>query len=354
MHITLGELAQLVDGKLIGDAAIEITGANPLADATAGEITLIDISSKLSSLEKSFAAAAIVPDDTQKSDRQAACIPTIAVADTRIAFETIMRKFRTNRPPQMREQHPTAHINPNAQIADDVHIGPFVVIADDVQIESGCTIHAHSTIARGCRLGKNVTLHPNVTLYEDTQLGEEVELHSGVVLGANGFGYRVENGRHTPCSQWGNVKLGARVEIGANSTIDRGVYGATFVDEGTKIDNLVQIGHNCRIGKHNILCSQVGIAGSTTTGDYVVMAGQVGVKDHVHIGDQAILSAMAGIIGDVPAGAVMMGVPATPQREQKLKLVALAKLPQMRKDFKTIQKAIANITAKSENAVCES
>jgi UDP-3-O-[3-hydroxymyristoyl] glucosamine N-acyltransferase len=139
----------------------------------------------------------------------------------------------------------------------------------------------------------------------------------------------------------GWVEVGDDVEIGASTTIDRGTYGPTVIGEGTKIDNLVQIAHNCRIGRHNLICSQVGIAGSTTTGDYVVMAGQVGVRDHVHIGRGAVLSAMAGITGDVPDGVVMMGIPATPEREQKLKLAALAKLPEMRKEFKAVRRALA-------------
>jgi UDP-3-O-[3-hydroxymyristoyl] glucosamine N-acyltransferase len=137
------------------------------------------------------------------------------------------------------------------------------------------------------------------------------------------------------------VRIGCDVEIGACTTIDRGTYGATSIGDGTKIDNLVQIAHNCRIGRHNLICSQVGIAGSTTLGDYVVIGGQAGVRDHVHIGSRAMLSAMAGITNDVPDGAVMLGIPATPEREQKLKLAALAKLPEMRQEFKALRRAVA-------------
>ena len=158
------------------------------------------------------------------------------------------------------------------------------------------------------------------------------------MIGAHGFGYSHVDGRHVPAAQLGYVRIGSDVEIGAGTTIDRGTYGATTIGDGTKIDNLVQIAHNCRIGRHNLICSQVGIAGSTTTGDYVVMGGQAGLRDHVHIGTGARLSAMAGITNDVPDGAVMLGIPATPEREQKLKLAALAKLPEMRQEFKAMRR----------------
>ena len=175
----------------------------------------------------------------------------------------------------------------------------------------------------GCRIGRGATIFPNAVLYENTVVGPRCVIHAGAVLGAYGFGYETVDGRHTLSAQLGNVVLGADVEIGAGTTIDRGTYGPTVIGEGTKIDDQVMIAHNCRIGRHNMLCSQVGIAGSTSTGDYVVMAGQVGVRDHVHIGERAVLGAMAGVINDVPDGARMIGIPATPEREQKLKQAAL-------------------------------
>ena len=154
----------------------------------------------------------------------------------------------------------------------------------------------------GSQIGQDVTIFPNAVLYEDTVVGPRCVIHANAVLGAYGFGYGFADGRHVLSAQLGNVVLGADVEIGAGTTIDRGTYGPTVIGEGTKIDDLVMVAHNCRIGRHNMLCSQVGIAGSTTTGDYVVMAGQVGVRDHVHIGTGAVLGAMAGVTNDVPDG----------------------------------------------------
>ena len=170
-------------------------------------------------------------------------------------------------------------------------------------IGDGSTIHSGVHIMAGSQIGEDVTIFPNAVLYENTIVGPRCLIHANAVLGAYGFGYGFVDGRHVLSAQLGNVVLGADVEIGAGTTIDRGTYGPTVIGEGTKIDDLVMVAHNCRIGRHNMLCSQVGIAGSTTTGDYVVMAGQVGVRDHVHIGDRAVLGAMAGVTNDVPDGA---------------------------------------------------
>ena len=208
---------------------------------------------------------------------------------------------------------------------------PVQLIGDDVVIGDRVTIHSGVESWPAAISRDDVTIFPNAVLYEDTIVGPRSIIHAGVVIGAYGFGYKFVDGRHQLSHQLGYVEIGADVEIGANSTIDRGTYSATVIGDGTKIDNLVMIAHNCRIGRHNMICSQVGIAGSTTTGDYVVMAGQVGVRDHVHIGTGAILGAMAGVANDVPDGAHMLGAPAVPEREQKLMFATMAKLPEMRK-----------------------
>jgi UDP-3-O-[3-hydroxymyristoyl] glucosamine N-acyltransferase len=236
-----------------------------------------------------------------------------------------------------------------ARLGDDVHIEPGAFIGDEVVIGDRVTIHSGARIMARCHVADDVTIFPNAVLYEDTVVGPRSIIHAGAVIGAYGFGYKFVNGRHQLSQQLGYVELGADVEVGANSTIDRGTYSATIVGEGTKIDNLVMIAHNCRIGRHNMICSQVGIAGSTTTGDYVVMAGQVGVRDHVHIGQGAVLGAMAGVANDVPDGAHMLGAPAVPEREQKLMFATMAKLPEMRKQLKQLQRQVDALTGGQEN-----
>lgn len=340
MATRLGDLAALVGGRLVGDGALLIASAATLVDAQPGAITLVDSAEKVKSLQTSPAAAAVVPEGLETVG-----IPTIVVDNVHAAFSTIICHFR---PPRMQGRigiSPAAHISPTARLADDVDVHPGATIGDNVEVGPGSTIHAGAHIMADCRLGPQVTIFPNAVLYEGTIVGPRCLIHAGAVLGAYGFGYHTVAGRHELSAQLGHVELGADVEVGANSTIDRGTYGATKVGDGTKIDNQVMIAHNCRIGRHNMLCSQVGIAGSTTTGDYVVMAGQVGVRDHVHIGTGAVLGAMAGITNDVPDGTRMIGVPATPERDQKLKLAALSKLPEMRRQLKALQVQVDRLAA---------
>lgn len=338
MAMRLSELVSLVGGTLHGSVDPPITGAAVLGEAVPGQITFIDHADKAARLRESTAAAAVVPSGVVIDS-----MPTIEVADVHEAFTAIVLTFRPARERVRGGISPLAQISPTARIAADVEIGPGAIVGDEVQIGAGTTLHTGAQIMAGCRIGQHCVLYPNVTLYEDTLVGDHCVLHAGVVLGGFGFGYRLVAGRHQLTAQLGHVRVEDHVEIGANSTVDRGGYGATVIGEGTKIDNQVQIGHNCRIGRHNLICAQVGIAGSTTTGDYVVMAGQVGVRDHVHIGKGSVLGAMAGVINDVPEGARMIGIPATPERDQKVKQAAFAKLPEMRKDLKALTAAVRRL-----------
>jgi UDP-3-O-[3-hydroxymyristoyl] glucosamine N-acyltransferase len=335
MAYNLADIARLVDGTVVGNHEISIRGAAVLRDAGPGDVTLIDTADKAARLAESRAAAAIVP-------RGVTCdkLPTVEVEDIHAAFTRLITLFRPPRKPKRIGISSKATISETAQLGHDIDVYAGATVGDDVEIGDGSTIHACVHIMAGCKIGAGVTIYPNAVLYENTIVGARSTIHAGAVLGANGFGYRFVEGRHQLASQFGWVELGADVEVGAGSTIDRGTYGPTVIGEGTKIDNLVMVAHNCRIGRHNMLCSQVGIAGSTTTGDYVVMAGQVGVRDHVHIGRGAVLGAMAGVTADVPEGARMLGAPATPERDQKLIQGTIAKLPELRRQIKALQAAV--------------
>ena len=352
---TLGELADLVGGRVEGDPRVVIRGAAPLGTVEAGEITLVDRPERLKDLASRRPAAAVVPEKLEwnpavggsamagESATGFVRCPAIRVADVHAAFTKIVLEFCPPRRQPAIGLSSHAYVSRSARLGKGVSIHAGATIGDDCQIGDGSTVWAGAHLLAGCVVGREVNIGPGAVLYENTVVGERSIIHANVVLGCNGFGYSQAGGRHVPSAQLGHVQVGSDVEIGAGTTVDRGTYGATTIGDGTKIDNLVQIAHNCRIGRHNLICSQVGIAGSTTTGDYVVMGGQAGVRDHVHIGTGAMLSAMAGITNDVPEKTVMMGIPATPEREQKLKQAALAKLPEMRKEFKELRTRVAEL-----------
>ena len=331
MSITLGELAVLVGGRLTGDGGLPLTGAATLETAAASDVTLVDKAERLHLLAKSRAGAAIVPEGTGPLDR-----PSIEVADVHAAFTATILHFH---PPRQRPRtgvSPQAAVDASARIAADVDIHAFATVGPDVEIGPGATIHSGVHLMAGTRIGAGTEVFPNAVLYENTQVGNRCIIHAGAVLGAYGFGYKPTADGYRISAQLGWVEIADDVEIGAGTTIDRGTYGPTVIGAGTKLDNLVMIAHNCRLGRHNMICSQVGVAGSTTTGDWVVMAGQVGVRDHVHIGDKAVLGARSGVSNDVEPGKTVLGEPAIDLRDRKLQLATMSKLPEMRKDLKDL------------------
>jgi UDP-3-O-[3-hydroxymyristoyl] glucosamine N-acyltransferase len=343
---TFGQLANLVGGRVIGDSQLVIHGAAVLSEVADGEITFIDQLERLKKLNSNVAAAIVVADKLAgelNSAGHAACKNVLIVADVHAAFAKIVTYFRPQRERAAIGISDQAIISASARCGKNVNVHSGVTIGDDCLIGEGTTILQGAHIMAGCEIGCNVMIGPGVVLYENTLVGDRTIINGNATVGAYGFGYTHVAGKHVLSAQLGFVRIGSDVEIGAGTTIDRGTYGATTIGDGTKIDNQVQIAHNCRIGRHNLICAQVGIAGSTSTGDYVVMGGQAGLRDHVHIGTGARLSAMAGITNNVPDGTVMLGIPATPERDQKLKLAAVAKLPEMRQEFKAMRRAVADL-----------
>jgi UDP-3-O-[3-hydroxymyristoyl] glucosamine N-acyltransferase len=321
--VTLRELAEWVRGEVVGNGGEPISDARPLTDARPGDITFVEDPKHLSAWHHSTASAAIVPVGTEVNGK-----PIIRVPDPLAAFALVVRRFHVrcsaNVPVRI---DPTARIHPTAVLAPDATVGPYAVIGEGTRVGARASIHAGAVVGRYCVLGEDVVLHPHAVLYDDTVLGNRVIVHAHAVLGADGFGYRSTTGKHLKAPQLGCVEVADDVEIGAGSTVDRGTFGPTRIGEGTKIDNLVMVGHNCQIGRHNLLCSQVGIAGSVTTGDYVVMAGQVGVADHLTIGDRVTIGAKAGVHTDIAPDQRMLGFPVTPYHEQLRIMAAIRKLP---------------------------
>jgi UDP-3-O-[3-hydroxymyristoyl] glucosamine N-acyltransferase len=353
VQITVRQLAALVEGQVHGDPDLLVRAARPLNEAGPEDITFVEAERNARFLSTCRARAVVVPTalvPLREGELAAAAFTFIQVKDPMTAFVAIVRELHgePTRPPSGID--PRAAVHPSAVIGPDASIFPFAVVGEGAILGARCTLHSGAVVGRNCRLGDDVVLHPHAVLYDGTVLGHRAIVHANAVLGADGFGYRFQDGRHLKVPQFGSVEIGDDVEIGACATVDRGTFCATRVGAGTKIDNLVMIGHNCQIGRHNLLVSQVGIAGSCSTGDYVVMAGQVGVADHVHVGDRAVIGARAGVYRDVPAGERMLGAPARPEREAKRILLSLDHLPALCRDVRQLKQQLGRPDAGPEAA----
>jgi UDP-3-O-[3-hydroxymyristoyl] glucosamine N-acyltransferase len=332
----------MVQCILIGDGDTLIYAARPLGEAQSGDITFVESDKQVSQLGDCKASAVVIPpfplpSAPEEKEKQVNGRALIQLKDPLGAFIAIARHLHGRPELPVSGVDPLAVVHPTARFGPDCSVHPFVIIGEGTVLGARCRLHPGCVVGRSCQLGDDVTLYPNVVLYDGTILGNRVVVHANAVLGSDGFGYRLQNGRHVKVPQLGHVEIADDVEIGACTTIDRGTFQPTRIGEGTKIDNLVQIGHNCRIGRHNVFAGQVGIAGSCTTGEYVVMAGQVGIADHIQIGDRAVMGAQSGVPQDVGAGERMFGTPARPLGEMKRIVFLLDRLPEMRRDLQRLK-----------------
>lgn len=318
---TAAEVARHLDGQVVGDSAVTLTGFAPADRARPGDLTFAENATYFARAEASAASAILVADEYSATPKT-----LIRVASARIAFARVLPLFFPE-PTYPPGAHPSAVIAPGAQVDSTAYIGPHCVVGDGAVIGARTVLQSLVSVGAHCRLGDDVMLFPNVALYPGTQLGHRVRVHSGSVLGADGFGYVLDQGTHRKVPQMGSVIVQDDVEIGACVTIDRGALGPTTIGRGTKIDNLVQIGHNVSIGEHCLLVSQVGIAGSTKLGNYCTIAGQAGLSGHLKIGNNVTIAAQSGVMRDIPDGEKVLGAPALPDKEAKRLLIALQRLP---------------------------
>ena len=338
MDATVGSLATTVIGDVLGNPDRTISDIAPLSKATAECVTFLSDDTKLNELKGCRAGAVLISRSRVEllSAELTSAHSFIAVDDAHEAFLTLLQ---IERPARLRPQiglSKLAVIAETARIGAGTNIHPNAHIGDDVSVGENCNIHPGAVVGDGCRIGDNVTLHPRVVLYPDIEIGNRVTIHAGAVIGADGFGYRFKSGRFVKVPQLGNVRIEDDVEIGANATIDRGAVGPTVIGAGTKIDNLVQIAHNCEIGKHNALAALVGIAGSSSTGDFVRMGGQAGIMDHVTIGSGVSLAGDAKVAQDIPPGGTWAGAPARPIEDALRIVMSMPKLPEMRKTVRSL------------------
>lgn len=345
MVATVEQLAELVRGRLVGDGSVAIRSARPVAEAGPGDITFIESERFAKQLRSSPASAAIVgPHFSVVNKETPTSLAVIEVDDPMTAFLAVRTHLSGSSRSRWTGIHPQSSVAPSARIGQDVAIYPFAYVGEDASIGDGTTLHPGAVIGAGCSIGRDCVIHPNAVLYPNVVLGDRVEVHAGTVLGGDGFGYRTTDGRHQKVPHSGRLEVGDDVEIGSNCTIDRATFEATRIGEGTKIDNLVMIGHNNQIGRHNLLCGQVGIAGSCKTGDYVIMAGQAGIKDNTRIGSGVIVGAQAGVHRNVPDGQNVLGSPAIPVREQRRVFQMIARLPEMHRQLRELSAQIAELT----------
>jgi UDP-3-O-[3-hydroxymyristoyl] glucosamine N-acyltransferase len=323
MAFTAAEIAKHLRGEVVGDPALVIKGFAPADRAQEGDLTFAENESYFLRAEQSAASAIIVDGDFGTTRKV-----LIRVPNARIAFAKVLPMFFPE-PVFAPGIHPTAVVAPSAIVAPSAHLGPCCVVGERVRIGARSVLQGGNHVGADCRLGEDVNLFPNVVLYAGTEVGNRVRIHSGTVIGSDGFGYVFDEGMHRKVPQIGNVLIRDDVEIGANVTIDRGALGPTVIGRGTKIDNLVQVGHNVTIGEHCLLVSQVGIAGSTRLGNSVILAGQVGLAGHLKLGNRVSVAAQSGVMNHIPDGEKWLGSPAQPDRQAKRQMIAMQRLPDL-------------------------
>ncbi len=322
---TLRELADRLGGRVVGDAEVTIESIAAVEDADSTALTFATSESFLAAALASKAAAVLVDESLYTGAKNK---PLLVVENARYALAQLLRALRPARP-QGPFVHERAVVEPSAHLSAGVYVGAMAYIGNGARVGGGSVIASGAYVGAEASTGEEVWLHPNASLMERCRIGDRVVLHAGSVIGSEGFGWAFIDGRLERIPQIGNVVLEDDVEVGANACIDRAQTGSTYVGAGTKIDNLVQIGHNCRIGKHCALAALTGLAGSTVIGDYVKVAGQVGFRGHMSVGSRVTIAGQSGVWGNVPDGATVSGNPARDHREDLRREVMIRRLPQL-------------------------
>ncbi len=333
----LKELAKILGAEVSGPEEVEITGAAGLQDAGEGQMTFVAGSQYLKDLEKSHAAAALVP-----LDAPAMRLPLVRVKNPRLAFARVLELFYV-KPYQAAGISDRVVIGRNVVMGSDLSLHPCAVIADEARIGDRVTLYPGVYIGRGSIVDDDSVIYPNVSIGEKVAIGKRVIIHAGTTIGSDGFGFVTDGGRHHKIPQVGGVIIEDDVEIGANCSIDRATLGNTVVKRGTKIDNQVQVAHNVTVGEHCLLAGQVGLAGSSTLGNYVVLGGQAGVADHTTIGNGVMAGGGTAITKDVPAGQIIAGINAMPLRNWLKVQAVLPKLPELKKTIADLEKQIKEL-----------
>lgn len=340
MNVQLAEIAEIVQGVVIGDASIAISKLSPIDDVVPGSLIFAEGQDNLKIAEQSSAAAILVANNVTSANK-----PVVQVTNPFLSFIKLLSHFHPA-PAQQLGVHPSAIISDDVCLGKNIAIGPNVVILSGTEIGDGSIIKSNVHIGHNVKIGANSVIYPSVTIYDHSQIGAKVNIHAGAVIGADGFGYTFNNGEHIKVPHVGHVIIEDNVEIGANTVIDRATIGTTVIGEGSKIDNLVQIAHSVKLGKRNIVCAFTGIAGSSKSGDNVIFAANVGVSDHVTIDDGVILGARAGVPPNkhLKQGNIYLGSPARPKHKAIEQELAATRIPFMRKNMQALSEKVTQLT----------
>jgi len=333
MKSTSEQLAKSIGAVLEGDPGIELAGVAAPEKAGPHDLIYVESHKHASRARESSANCVVAGEGIVLGGKT-----VLRAAHPKLAFAKAA-EILLGRPPIAAGIHPTAIVAPGVLLAEKVSIGPYAVIGDEVHIGAGTQIGAHTIIGAGCRIGEDSRLHARVTLYSGVRIGNRAEIHSGAVIGADGFGYASGEGRYWKFPQAGIVEIGDDVEIGANTTIDRGSLDNTRVADGVKLDNLVHIGHNCQIGAHTVIAAQVGLSGSCVFGQHVTVGGQAGFGERCHLQDNAIVGGQSGVLGGkiIRGGEAVWGTPARSLAKFKEQFAWLGKLPQLANRIKQLE-----------------
>ncbi|MCP4649348.1 MAG: UDP-3-O-(3-hydroxymyristoyl)glucosamine N-acyltransferase [PVC group bacterium] len=340
MNKTLKEIAQLIEGTIVGNESTVITGVCGIKEAKAGDITFVANPKYISLIKQTNASAIITTPDIKKASK-----PLILTDNPSIAFAKLLSLIAPNEVSHFKGIHPTAVVGENVKLGKDVAIHPHVVIEDGVVIGERTILGAGVFVGNHTTIGQDTMIHPHVSIRERVSIGSRVIVHNGTVIGSDGFGFATVKGMHHKIPQIGTVIIEDDVEIGANVTIDRARFDKTLIKHGTKIDNLVQIAHNVVIGENTIVVAQAGISGSTIVGKNVTIAGQSGIIGHITIGDNAVIAAQAGVTKSIPNDTCVSGYPAKQHKKAKRINACVQKLPDLYKLVTKLEDKIASLEA---------